>query len=90
MENNFNINEHSQALINELISQGWQFMLVWSDFRRIGEKGNHPTWYWEADFTKQIEGDGYDNHESGFHNNDPNEAIKVAYQNIKNGKRLKK
>ena len=77
------INEECTHLIRELIQQDWQFMLTWTDLDKKG------TWYWEADFSRQLPNGRYDNHESGFDDCNPNIAIKQAYQNIKDGKRLK-
>ena len=73
-----------EKLIKELIAEGWSFDLVWTDMHSEGN------FRWEADFTRRIEGGKWDNHESGIDADDPNEAIREAYDNIRSGKRLKK
>lgn len=48
---------------------------------------------WEADFTRKLSNELYDNHEPGHghgHGNTPNDAVHNAYQNIKFGKKLRK
>lgn len=72
--------------VNELIKQGWEFALHY---------GNHETYCdirepsWEADFTRKKENGLWDNHECGY-DHSPDGAIKMAYNNIKNGVRLKR
>lgn len=74
----------SMSKILELISEGWEMLIHW---------GDHTSWTdvpspsWEVDFTRRKENGLYDNHESGYSNN-INEAISVAYNNIRNGIRL--
>ena len=78
----------TENLVKKLIADNWQFMLVYAPV--VHSSTELPEWCWEADFTKQLLSGVYDNHESGFHSTDPNEAIKEAYQNVKDGKRLKR
>lgn len=79
-------------LVEELIKKKWQFDLVYTDMYTYGSKKYQKIkgMRWEADFTKRLKGGLWDNHESGVSKDDPNEAIKLAYDNIKTGKRLKK
>ncbi len=82
----FEINQNSQNQINELIGLGWEFMLHY---------GKHDTYCkiktnsWEADFTKRKDDGLWDNHESGY-SLMVDEAINIAYNNIKNEVRLNK
>jgi hypothetical protein len=73
------LSTESKMLIDELISSGWHFML------NIGSEADPGIW--EADFTRKLENGFWDNHKVGFSTN-VNEAIKQAYNNIKNGIRL--
>lgn len=72
--------------VNELINQGWEFTLHY---------GYHKTYCdikepsWEADFTRKKDDGLWDNHECGY-GNSPDCAIRKAYNNIKNGVRLRK
>jgi hypothetical protein len=72
--------------VKELISDGWEFTLHY---------GEHDTYCeikelsWEADFTRKKVDGGWDNHKCGYALL-PDDAIKMAYDNIKNGVRLTK
>jgi hypothetical protein len=72
--------------INELITQGWEFMLHYGDHSTYCDI-KEPSW--EADFTIKGKNNLWDNHESGY-SLCPNEAIITAYNNIKGGVRLTK
>lgn len=80
------LNMVNTTKINELIKEGWEFSLHF---------GNHSKWCdisgnsWEADFTKKMENGLWDNHESGY-GVTPDNAVNLAYDNIKEGNRLKK
>lgn len=78
------ITQESLDKVNELIREGWEFMLSCSSISYDNETGERS---WEADFTRKVV-NRWDNHESGF-NPDPNVAIAEAYDNIRNGRRLK-
>ena len=71
-------------LVEEFIKDGWEFDLLWTDWKKEGN------FRWEADFTRRLDNGLWDNHEEGISKDDPNIAIKNAYNNIKTGKRLKK
>lgn len=70
--------------VNELIKQGWEFTLHY---------GEHETYCdikepsWEANFTRRKENGFWDNHKCGY-DYTPDGAIRMAYNNIKNGVRL--
>ena len=72
------LNELATTEIRQLVEAGWYFML------NIEKKDE-----WEADFTRKIPGGWYDNHEVGG-GTTANEAVHNAYQNIKQGKRLRR
>jgi hypothetical protein len=80
------INAISTNQINELLKDGWEFMLHYGDHKTFCDIQEA---CWEADFTRLINNGLWDNHESGY-DVDPNIAINIAYKNIKNGIRLKK
>lgn len=72
--------------VKELIDKGWEFTLHY---------GIHDTYCeikelsWEADFTRRKGGGRWDNHKCGY-SLLPDDAVKNAYNNIKNGERLNK
>jgi len=72
--------------VNELIKQGWEFTLHYGDHKTYCDI-QEPSW--EADFTKRKNNGLWDNHECGY-GNSPDDAIRKAHNNIKNGVRLKK
>jgi len=72
------LNDLATAQINEMVEAGWSFML------NVENKKE-----WEADFTKKLPSGLWDNHETG-NDESPNVAVHKAYQNIKEGRRLKK
>lgn len=75
-------------LVEKLISEGWHFNLSYTDIYTAGtsdEKGMR----WEADFTKRKLDTSWDNHECGISKDNPDEAIRAAYQNIKDGRKAK-
>lgn len=80
------INEKSNKLIEELIQEGWEFSIAWtqscSEFQGVAEK------VWDADFTRKKSDGLWDNHQSGISESDPNLAIQRAYENIKKGRLL--
>jgi hypothetical protein len=78
------ISPESTDQIKELINQGWEFSLHYGDHTMFSSKRID----WESDFTRQMEDGLWDNHESGY-GSTPDESINNAYNNIKNGKRLK-
>jgi hypothetical protein len=70
----------------ELIEQGWEFFLHYGDHSTYSDI-QEPCW--EADFTRKLKNGKWDNHEDGY-GLTPDIAIEKAYNNIKNGVRLKK
>ena len=84
-EANAILNDTSNAIIKELISQGWDFMLHYGHHELESKiiKGLS----WEADFTRKMENGLWDNHECGYALS-PNDAVNMAYNNIKTGKKL--
>jgi len=72
--------------VNELLEQDWEFTLHFGDHETYCDI-KKPSW--EADFTRKKENGLWDNHECGY-DNTPDGAIRKAYNNIKNGVRLKK
>jgi hypothetical protein len=72
--------------VNELIEKGWQFSLNYGDHKTYCDI-QEPCW--EADFTRRKENGLWDNHECGY-SHSPDSAIRMAYNNIKNGVRLNK
>lgn len=86
MNNKFHISENSTYLINELINEGWEFMLHYGDHETYCDRPNS---YWEANFTRQKNDGKWDNHRCGYGEN-ADIAIKEAYDNIRNGLRLTK
>lgn len=76
----------SMSKISKLISEGWEVSIHW---------GEHTSWTnvpspnWEVDFTRQRPDGRWDNHMSGY-SVDVNEAVTIAYTNIRNGVKLKK
>jgi hypothetical protein len=85
-----NITKESQALIEELVDKGWDFMLTYNQ-NQIGKRFPKG---WEADFTRLLKKPNkdklgcWDNHKPGYSKTNPNSAIQLAYFNIKSGKRL--
>lgn len=80
------LNTSASNQIRELIEDGWEFMLVYGD---NSTRCDIKELCWEADFTRQKDDGYWDNHESGY-DLCPNEAINKAYNNIKNGVKLKR
>jgi hypothetical protein len=83
--NKLNLSEHSNKLINELLGEGWEMMMhygIHSSFCHIKEP------CWEVDFTRKLDNGLWDNHEDGY-SLDVNEAVQIAYDNIRGGKKLK-
>jgi len=72
------ITEEAANKINELIQKGWEFSLHHGEDICGKVKGIT----WEADFTKKKENGLWDNHESGYHKDNPSIAIIEAYDNI--------
>lgn len=81
------LNQESEKTIAMFKVHGWHIMLSWSDFPEYGKK--EKKWQWEVNFTKEMCTGRYDNHESGY-SEDINEAVRIAAENIKLGKRLRK
>lgn len=79
------ISQESTDKINELIKDGWEFTLHYGDHTMFGVEHIG----WESDFTRRKEDGLWDNHECGY-GSTPDESINNTYNNIKNGKRLKK
>lgn len=81
----FKISEVSYVMINSLIDDGWDFFLNYGDC--IGDGSELEGHIWECDFTRMMEDGLWDNHKPGY-SYDVNEAIKIAYHNIRNGIKL--
>lgn len=74
--------------IEELISDGWEFFLNFGDHTYNDVvKYDFKNSQWLADFTRKMENGLWDNHEVGL-GDTIDEAINIAYHNIKNAKKL--
>lgn len=75
-------NTRTQDIIVEMISKGWGFSINYSD---IPYDESLEGFFWEADFYKRMDKSGlFDNFKSGYHPNDPNQAVEQAYYNAIN------
>lgn len=72
--------------VNELIKDGWEFMLHYGDHASYCDI-QEPCW--EADFTRRKDNGLWDNHKCGY-DNSPDLAVEKAYNNVKNGVRLRR
>ena len=83
----FTLSNEAKRKTQELIDEGWHFMLCYEPANNLIPNGEGMIW--SADFTRPLRDGKWECYVSGIDVEDASTAIIKSYENIKNGKKLK-